>query len=149
MGAQSLKGKQGWLSQRLSKKVLLHYTRANFAWENRHLSNCCGTCWAITSGSVLINSPVRSISQYDGDKVTVSTSTGITYKAKKVIIANPTNTYTEIKFSAPLPAAKRALVSTTKPGIYAKVILTYTKPWWREAGLVGKFTSLVGPIYFS
>jgi monoamine oxidase len=81
--------------------------------------------------------------------VTITTTGGQVFSAKKVILANPTNTYTNINFSPPLPVAKRALVSRTKPGVYAKMIVSYTSPWWREAGLVGKFSSLIGPIGFS
>lgn len=35
------------------------------------------------------------------------------------------------------------------PGIYGKVVLVYKNPWWREAGLNGKFESFRGPICFS
>lgn len=99
-------------------------------------------------GSIVLHSPVDSISQY-GNGTIVTTATGSRFKAKKVILANPTNTYGYIKFSPPLPVAKKALVSRTMPGIYAKVIITYRSAWWKEAGLVGKFTSLKGPICFS
>jgi monoamine oxidase len=99
-------------------------------------------------GSVIVNSPVDSITQYDNGTV-VTTSTGNCIKARKVILAIPTNAYGYIQFSPPLPPAKKALVSRTMPGIYAKVIVTYRKPWWKELGLVGKFTSLKGPICFS
>ncbi|KAI7769392.1 hypothetical protein LZL87_012833 [Fusarium oxysporum] len=103
---------------------------------------------ALKPGSVQINAPVDGITQYENG-CTVSTSTGATYKAKKVILAIPTNTYTNIRFSPPLPRAKKALVSRTKPGIYAKIIVTYTASWWKDAGLQGKFMSLKGPISFS
>jgi monoamine oxidase len=99
-------------------------------------------------GSVLINTPVDSITQYN-EGALVTTSTGNSIKAKKVVMAIPTNTYEYISFSPPLPPAKKALISRTLPGIYAKVILTYRSPWWKELGYVGKFTSLVGPICFS
>ncbi|UKZ78661.1 hypothetical protein TrVFT333_006407 [Trichoderma virens FT-333] len=103
----------------------------------------------LPSGSVMLHSPVDSISQYAKNEVHVTTSSGTTYKAKKVIIAIPTNTYTNIQFTPPLPSTKKALVTRTKPGVYAKAILTYSSPWWREAGLVGKFESVIGPICFS
>lgn len=64
-------------------------------------------------------------------------------------MAIPTTTYEQITFSPPLPMGKRVIVCNTKPGIYAKVIVTYAKPWWRENGLIGKFQSLKGPISMS
>jgi monoamine oxidase len=99
-------------------------------------------------GSVLLNSPVNAIYQIDNGCL-VETTTGLKIKCRKVILANPTNTYKNIHFTPPLPEAKRALVSRTKAGIYAKVILTYKIAWWKDLGLVGKFFSFVGPICFS
>jgi monoamine oxidase len=103
---------------------------------------------AIEPGSVQINAPVDSITQY-GDVCEVTTSNRTRYQAKKVILAIPTNTYTNIRFSPPLPHSKRALVTRTKPGIYAKIIVRYTSSWWKDAGLQGKFMSMKGPICFS
>ncbi|EED21861.1 mao-A, putative [Talaromyces stipitatus ATCC 10500] len=102
-------------------------------------------------GSVFVNTPVSKISQYQGGShpCLVTTKDGQQFRAKKVILAVPTNTYDLIDFSPPLPREKRVLVSNTRAGVYAKVILTYLKPWWRTAGLVGKFQSHTGPISMS
>ncbi|TDZ61138.1 putative flavin-containing monoamine oxidase A [Colletotrichum trifolii] len=100
-------------------------------------------------GSIMLNSPVVDIIQHTGGQVRVATSPRLEYTAKKAILAIPTNTCTRIRFTPPLPRSKRALLTRTKPGIYAKAILSYAAPWWREAGLAGKFQSLVGPINFS
>ncbi|OQV06317.1 hypothetical protein CLAIMM_10901 [Cladophialophora immunda] len=99
-------------------------------------------------GSIFINSPVDNIYQ-TAEGALVHTATGDKILCRKVVIAVPTNTYGLINFSPPLPHDKRALVSRTKPGVYAKMILTYSRPWWRELGLVGKFSSFKGPICFS
>ncbi|VUC21062.1 unnamed protein product [Clonostachys rosea] len=103
---------------------------------------------AMSPDSVLVNTPVKAIKQSNGSSI-VTAQTGQVFKAKKVIIAIPTNTYRDIKFSPPLPKKKDILVSNTKPGIYGKMILSYSEPWWRDAGLVGKFTSVSGPVCFS
>lgn len=106
---------------------------------------------SLPSGSVFVKSAVVSLVQ-DGNEdfpCLVATDKGLDIRAKKVIMANPTNTYDAIEFTPPLPRAKRCLVSQTMPGIYAKVVLVYKKPWWREAGLNGKFESFRGPICFS
>ncbi|KAF3356718.1 hypothetical protein VDGD_07251 [Verticillium dahliae] len=102
---------------------------------------------AMTPGSVLIYSPVHSVVQ-QSDMSIVTIESGQSFRAKKVIIAVTQNVYNKITFSPPLPCDKRNLVSHTKPGIYAKMALTYSKSWWRDAGLVGKFTSLAGPACF-
>ncbi|KAB2575537.1 putative flavin-containing monoamine oxidase AofH [Lasiodiplodia theobromae] len=105
---------------------------------------------AMQPGTILLNSPVDEIQQleHDSHPCLVTTSSGQRFKAKKVIMANPTNTYTDIHFTPPLPRAKRAVVSRTKPGIYAKALLTYKEAWWRAAGFSGKVNSTVGPICF-
>lgn len=97
----------------------------------------------------MLHSPVDSIFQCTKNEVQVTTSSGTFYKAKKVVMAIPTNTYSNIQFTPPLPFAKKALATRTKPGIYAKAILTYSSPWWREVGLLGRFESVIGPICFS
>lgn len=102
----------------------------------------------LTPGSILLNSPVDEIDQHGG-KVAVTTVNGTKFLSRKLVLAIPTNTYTKINFSPPLPSAKRALVTQTRPGIYAKACITYAKPWWREMGLLGKFRSHRGPISFS
>jgi monoamine oxidase len=91
---------------------------------------------------------VDSIVQYGGH-CQVTTTSGRKFKARKVIMANPTNTYADIRFAPPLPQAKKALVAHTMPGKYAKMVMSFREPWWRKIGLVGKFTSLKGPICFS
>lgn len=104
----------------------------------------------MSPGSILVNTPVDSITQVNGtSSIIVTAKTGQTFKAKKLILAIPTNTYGDIKFSPPLPCKKNTLISKTKPGVYAKLILSYAEPWWKNSGLVGKFASLVGPVCFS
>jgi monoamine oxidase len=97
---------------------------------------------------VLVNSPVVSINQQDS-RTTVRTSSGDVYEARKVVVAIPTNTYGRVQFTPPLPFPKRQIASRTLPGLYAKVILTYARPWWRDLGLLGKFRSQIGPVSFS
>ncbi|OLN89321.1 Amine oxidase [flavin-containing] B [Colletotrichum chlorophyti] len=104
---------------------------------------------AMPEGRIWLNSPVDEITQHGDGEVHVRTKSGLRCKAKKVIVAIPTNTYTKIHFTPPLPEDKRALVTRTMPGIYAKVLINYASPWWREAGLAGKFRSIIGPIGFS
>ncbi|OJD11809.1 hypothetical protein AJ78_07491 [Emergomyces pasteurianus Ep9510] len=98
--------------------------------------------------SILLDCPVDSIVQHQGNCL-VTTRSGASFRARKVIVAIPTNTYTDIHFTPPLPAGKRALVTRTMPGYYTKALVSYQEPWWRHAGLSGKFSSLKGPIYFS
>ncbi|OJD19123.1 hypothetical protein AJ78_00909 [Emergomyces pasteurianus Ep9510] len=107
-----------------------------------------GLAGELKPGSIFVNSPVDTINQH-GSNVLVTTTNGTKIECKKVILAIPTNTYTKIHFTPPLPAPKRMLAMKTIPGVYAKALLTYASPWWRDLGLLGKFRSHIGPICFS
>ncbi|KAI6481542.1 hypothetical protein MCOR11_011332 [Pyricularia oryzae] len=99
-----------------------------------------------------LSSPVVSIeSTKPKPGAVVTIKSGQRFHAKRVILAIPTNTYKDVVFSPALPAGKQALLSAAKPGIYAKVVLSYRSAWWREARLAGKFTSraAAGPVCFS
>jgi monoamine oxidase len=97
---------------------------------------------------VLLNTPVKKIMQNDEGALVVAGNDRI-FKAKKVIIATIPNAYDVIDFLPALPENKQILGTDSLPGIYAKTVLTYSEAWWREAGLVGKFFSNVGPAMFS
>lgn len=80
-------------------------------------------------GSVLTHAPVAKVEQ-NKDVTLVWTKNGQKFRAKKVIVAIPTNTYKDISFSPALPCQKQDIVNQTKPGIYGKIILTYSAAWW-------------------
>ncbi|KAL8366804.1 hypothetical protein RB595_008745 [Gaeumannomyces hyphopodioides] len=107
-----------------------------------------GLAGAMTPGSVLVNSPVTSVT-HTCDGALVTTRKGKQFKAKRVVFAIPTNTYADIDIKPALPAEKWELFPGTKPGVYAKLILSYREPWWRNAQLDGKFSSVNGPVCFS
>lgn len=150
MGAQSLKIKTGMLHCFLFF-IFDICGRENVAYLVSGTSSIA-TSLANTMkpGTIILNCPVDEIQQLEDDShpCLVTTATGENFRAKKVVMANPTNTYSEIHFTPPLPRAKRAVVSRTKPGIYAKALLTYKEAWWRKAGFSGKINSTVGPICF-
>lgn len=100
--------------------------------------------------SIHLSSPVVSIDTTEPGYAILTTDSAQRFRAKKVILAIPTNTYKYIVFTPPLPARKQHILSNTKPGIYTKAILSYGSPWWREAKLSGKFISrAAGPVCFS
>ncbi len=104
-----------------------------------------GLASKLKGGSVKLNQTVVSISQKRPNRVQVSTKDGKTYEAKKVILSLPTPMYKDITFEPELPADKLELVNSTKLGYYAKVIVIYNKPWWKESGYCGLSQSFVGP----
>ena len=107
-----------------------------------------GLAQALPPGLVLLNSAAKEVKQEDAG-CAVTTVNGAKIKCRKVVLAIPTNTYSKIIFDPALPEDKQTIVSRTKPGIYVKALLTYSKPWWQELGLIGQVSSLTGPISFS
>lgn len=99
--------------------------------------------------TVHLNSPVSEIVQNGKTDCIVKTTTGLTAHCKKVILSIPTTLYPSISFAPPLPPAKQKLSEGTALGYYAKMIFVFEKPWWREAGLSGAFTSDIGPVSFT
>jgi monoamine oxidase len=100
---------------------------------------------------LFLSSPVTAITQLSPLKNTITTSTGLQFQAKKVIISIPTPLYRTITFSPPLPASKATLADSTVLGYYAKTILIYSSPWWRapNINLNGSFSSLNGYVSFT
>lgn len=94
--------------------------------------------------SVKLSTSVNAITQISNG-VKVKTTSGCVFKAKKAIVAFATPLYKNIAFHPPLPAGKAHLAESTILGHYSKVMLVYSKPWWRQAGLCGASQSVVGP----
>ena len=93
-----------------------------------------------------LNSPVYKIRQNENG-VQIS-GENFTQSADKVIIAMPPALSACIRYTPPLPAQRNMLTQRTHlSGRDTKFILMYEKPFWREAGLSGMFTSTDGPVH--
>ncbi|KAE8447068.1 hypothetical protein EG329_011203 [Mollisiaceae sp. DMI_Dod_QoI] len=79
--------------------------------------------------SIHLSQPVVSITDTP-DLVTVTTSTGLTFKSRKLILSIPTPLYQSITFSPPLSGDKLSVTTSTTLGYYSKTILCYSSPWW-------------------
>ncbi len=94
---------------------------------------------------VRLNQAVTRISQ-DAQGVVVSTEAGAQIRAGHAIIAMPPVAAGRIAFDPPLPAERHELQQRMPMGRYYKVIVTYDKPFWRDAGYTGEVASVRGPI---
>ncbi|KAK5043604.1 hypothetical protein LTR84_011364 [Exophiala bonariae] len=103
-----------------------------------------GLAHLLASGSVILNSPARSIEQLP-EGVLVSAGRG-DILCQRVIVSVPTPLYKEITFSPLLPEAKQALSQSNKLGYQLKVMIVYAEPWWRAGGLCGLMQSFEGPV---
>ncbi|KAI9147103.1 putative flavin-containing monoamine oxidase A [Paramyrothecium foliicola] len=99
----------------------------------------------IGKGNIHLSSPVASI-EHNQRQVTVTTTNGSSFVAKKVIISLPSTMYKELNFSPSLPAAVQEVTGSTKLGHYNKAIVFYQRPWWRDLGFNGFFMSYNGPV---
>jgi monoamine oxidase len=130
----------GLLQMRSDKKDGGQYLRVRRGTQS--FSNSISE--SMVPGSVILEAPVHQISQ-NTSGATVTTVDGTRYHCKKVIVSVPTPVYKDLVFSPPLPLDKAKYSSSTTLGYYAKVILLWEKPWWREQGFCGMTQSFVGP----
>jgi monoamine oxidase len=104
----------------------------------------------LPTGSILLSHPVSSISQTSDGYCTVSSGTrSFSIQCRKVIVSTPTPLYRHISFDPVLPSYKTDITSHTTLGYYAKTLLIYSSPWWRELNLSGVSNSVIGPVGFT
>lgn len=99
----------------------------------------------IGNSNVHLSEPVASIEDCKSH-VSVLTTTGKSFLARKCIISLPSTMYRDINFSPALPRPVREVTEATRLGHYNKAIVCYDKPWWRDLGFNGFFMSYVGPV---
>lgn len=99
----------------------------------------------LPSESLRLNTPVSAIEDKQ-THVVVTSTTGETFEAKKVVVSLPTTLYKDVEFLPPLPAEKDDVTSNTFLGTYTKVIVCYDEPWWRQMGYSGLTLAFEGPI---
>jgi monoamine oxidase len=90
-------------------------------------------------GLVLLNSPVRKITQ-SGSTATVVTD-ALTFQGRSVVVALAPALAARISYSPPLPATRDQLTQRFPLSSIGKIIAVYPKPFWRDAGLNGQATA--------
>ncbi|KAK3366543.1 hypothetical protein B0H63DRAFT_529924 [Podospora didyma] len=90
-------------------------------------------------GPLRLSSPVIEIKQ-KASWCYAAIKDGWIFRSKRVIISIPTTLRHNIVFSPKLPVAHKA-PETASIGYYAKMVLGYSKPWWRLYGLSGAMES--------
>jgi monoamine oxidase len=93
---------------------------------------------------VVLNAPVRSISQ-TGSEVTV-VSDAVTATGQRVIVAIPPTLTSRIDYDPPLPALRDQLTQRMPQGTLMKFEAIYPTPFWRTMGLNGQAVSENGPV---
>jgi monoamine oxidase len=93
---------------------------------------------------VLLNQPVRRISQGSGNVVVYADTA--TVKARRVIVAIPPHLAGRIVYEPQLAAMRDQLTQRMPIGSLIKTIAVYDTPFWRAQGLNGQVTSDTGPV---
>ena len=106
----------------------------------RHLAAC------LRPDMIELDTAVKFIDQ-GKSSVVVRCSNGRTYEASRIIMTIPSTLYSTIRWQPELPDEKQHIVRYASQGYYTKVILVYSRPWWRALGLSGLSQSFDhGPI---
>jgi monoamine oxidase len=98
-------------------------------------------------GAVQLGQPVRRMVQ-DEAGVQVHTDSG-SWRGRYAIVAMPPSMAQHIAFEPALPPLRQELQAQARMGRYAKVVLSYERPFWRERGYAGDVGSLPGPVMAS
>lgn len=101
----------------------------------------------LDSDTLNMGEQVRKISD-SGDVITVH-SDALSVSAKTVVLCTPLRiAATDIEFIPALHASRQALFQSTPTWMaaQAKVVLFYSRAFWREDGLSGRVASHVGPL---
>ncbi|MDY7232207.1 flavin monoamine oxidase family protein [Hyalangium rubrum] len=93
---------------------------------------------------VVLSAPVRAVHQ-DANGVTVH-GEGRSWTARYAVVAVPPALAERMDFGAELPATRRRAHTELPMGSVIKMVATYARPFWREAGYSGEAVSDVGPI---
>lgn len=96
-----------------------------------------------------LETPVRRISNWDGDVVTLHTDRG-NLRARQVIMAINPALCQQIQFDPPLPAGRAALQRAWPAHSPArKTAMVYARPFWRDKGLNGHIFQVGGPVIWA
>lgn len=98
---------------------------------------------------VRLSCPVRRISNWNGDVVTLHTDQG-EVRARRVIMALSPPLCQQLQFDPPLPAGRAALQRAWPANSPArKTAMVYPRPFWRDKGLNGHIFQLGGPVIWA
>ncbi|MBU9456795.1 flavin monoamine oxidase family protein [Burkholderia multivorans] len=98
---------------------------------------------------VQLSSPVRRISNWNSDVVTLHTDRGVV-RARKVIMAIHPALCHQVRFDPPLPEGRAALQRAWPCHLpVRKTAMVYRRPFWRDNGLNGHVLMFNGPILWA
>ncbi|OXI33541.1 flavin monoamine oxidase family protein [Burkholderia aenigmatica] len=98
---------------------------------------------------VRLSTPVRRITDWDREVVTLHTEHGMV-RARKVIMAIHPALCHQVEFNPPLPEKRAALQAAWPAHSPArKTAMVYRRPFWRDKGLNGHIFQIDGPVLWA
>lgn len=94
---------------------------------------------------VRLEQPVRAVRQ-DAEGVEVTTLSGSTHRARRLVMAVPPHLLAGIHFTPHLPARRAQLIQSVPMGSVIKIHLRYPSRFWRAAGRSGFAVNLDHPV---
>lgn len=94
---------------------------------------------------VRLSTPVTTVAQ-DGSGASVTTRSGETVAADRVIVALPPTLAGRLRYDPVLPAWRDQLTQRVPAGTVVKTFAAYPTPFWRDDGLNGQAASDTGPV---
>ncbi|KKY20024.1 putative flavin-containing amine [Phaeomoniella chlamydospora] len=104
-----------------------------------------GLAAALPKGTIITSTPVQSVTQHPHQPVAITSSSGRTFLAKKVILSVPGPCLKSITFTPSLPESTTVLFSSLTYGYYTKAMLVFKTPFWTTHGYCGLSQSFKGP----
>ncbi|KAI9373626.1 hypothetical protein BJX61DRAFT_552118 [Aspergillus egyptiacus] len=151
-GLESTEYSAAWFIDYCRRNKGLLAIRADDASGGQHLrfqggsqSLATGLANLVGASNIHLSSPVASITDH-GTHLSVTTTTGKTFTARKAILSIPSTMYKELTIHPSLPQPLQEVTNATVLGDYNKAIVCYDTPWWRAAGFNGYFASYTGPV---
>lgn len=95
--------------------------------------------------SVLLNSPVKQITQDGPQRISVTAADGTTINSRKVVLTVPSPVLKHINFQPALHPAKLLWSEAAGYGYYAKAMMVFKTHFWIPKGFCGLAQSFTGP----
>ncbi|XP_077980470.1 putative flavin-containing monoamine oxidase A [Glandiceps talaboti] len=94
--------------------------------------------------NVWLNEPVTHVNQEDDSVVVITTDTGKSVSARRIIMAAPPHLAGSMKYSPALPLDKQSLIQRQPVGHLIKFLATYNTTFWRDNGQSGEVVCSYG-----
>eukprot|EP00003_Mantamonas_plastica_P006583 TRINITY_DN153_c1_g1_i4.p1 TRINITY_DN153_c1_g1~~TRINITY_DN153_c1_g1_i4.p1 ORF type:complete len:505 (+),score=105.69 TRINITY_DN153_c1_g1_i4:344-1858(+) len=105
-----------------------------------------GLAEQLSNGSIVMNSPVEAITQDQDNEVVMVTANGVTFTARRCVLAISPSLAAGIEYEPRMPAIRDQLTRRMPMGSIIKTITFYNTPFWKDSGYCGIVGDSQGPV---